>query len=455
MGNDWEKLAGEQGEQIPSGRLGRALKFGRMGAKVAASTLMSRAGSLLSGQPGAEARQQAAELGAKHMVEVMGQLKGASMKIGQLLSADPELVPEGFSDALAGLQRNAPPMTWETVTRQIERALDRPVEAVFRSFDPEPLGAASIGQVHRAVLEDGRTVAVKIQYPGVIEALDSDIKTLGSMMTYARAVMDKRRLNAYLEEVRAVILQETDYMAEGRNLDRFADLLASQQGLRCPRPVMEWTRPGILVMEFVEGVKFDDALAEMPDGPRRQLLLDRWVSTFSWMFHELHELHADPHPGNFMLDADDNLVLLDFGCVRSYDPALTDGLLSVLDCCWQKTPARALEIYSRIDFGRDGFDVRSLDVEIVDGYHRILLEPFLVDAPFDFTHWKPAMEGKMFMLHNPSLFKLAPPPGVLTYFRVLSGIKGLLARVGGSVNVCRMAMDTAERRGLLSPNPKV
>lgn len=452
MAEDWEKLAGEKGQKVPSGRVGRLWKLGRMSAKVAASTVAGRAGDLLGMRK--EDPQETFERSARHMVEAMGELKGASMKIGQLLSADPELAPAGFGEALAELQSSAPPMTWETINQQLEKALDRPMEAVFRSFDPEPLGAASIGQVHRAVLEDGREVAVKIQYPGVIEALDSDLKTLKSMMVYARAVANKERVETWANEVRELILQEADYMAEAANLARFAPLLNARQGVRAPHPILEWTRPGVLVMEFIHGRKLDDALAQMPDGPQKQRLLEIWVDTFAWMFHDLHEMHADPHPGNFLLDEDNNLVLLDFGCVKKFNPALTDGMLDVLDACWQRDPARALRHYAELGFGDQSL-TQSIDPEILDRYHQIILEPFLCDASFDFSQWTPATEGNAFMMRHPSLLKLTPPSEALAYFRALSGIKGLLARAGGRINVCSMSMETARRHGRLSPNPKV
>lgn len=456
MAKDWGKLAGERGERVRSGRFERMLKLGGMGARVAASTLYNKATSVLTRQEDRQAHMAAqAAQSAEHMVKVMGQLKGASMKIGQLLSADPELVPEGFSDALSALQRDAPPMTWETVRAQIEAALDRPIDAVFSEFHPDPLGSASIGQVHRARLDDGREVAVKIQYPGVIDALESDLQTLGSMMGYAQAMIDRQRLDDYLSEIRHIILMEADYEAEARHLAHFHAIFAEREGLRCPAPVMEWTRPGLLVMEFIEGVKFDDALLAMEEGPRRSELQSRWVSSFSWMFHELNEMHADPHPGNFLLDGDDNLVLLDFGSVKRFDPVLTDALLDVLDALWQRKTDRVLDIYARVGFGGADLDPRTLDPAVLDGYHRVILEPFLYDEAFDFSDWEPAQSGKRYMMRNPSLLKLTPPPEILAYFRALSGIKGLLRRTNAKVNVCQMAIATAERRGRLTGTPIV
>ena len=117
---------------------------------------------------------------ARQIVEVMGEMKGAAMKVGQLLSTDPDILDPAFAERLTSLQNNAPPMDFDTLSSQIEGALDEPIESVFKFFDPEPIGSASIGQVHRATLFDGRDVAVKIQYPGIAGSIESDLKNLGA-----------------------------------------------------------------------------------------------------------------------------------------------------------------------------------------------------------------------------------------------------------------------------------
>jgi predicted unusual protein kinase regulating ubiquinone biosynthesis (AarF/ABC1/UbiB family) len=446
---DWEKLAGEKGEAVTSGRFGRMLKLGAMSARVTANSLMGKATGLFAADEEAH-KQQLMERNARQIVDVLGQLKGASMKVGQLLSADPELTPPGFADMLSGLQRSAPPMTFVTVRDEIERALDRPLDAVFSYFDPEPLGAASIGQVHKARLCTGEDVAVKIQYPGVADALESDLKSLASVMGYGRAVIERDRLDQYMQEIRAVLEQEADYLLEGETLARWHTILAAREGTTCPQPFLEWTRPNILTMELVRGEKLDDALARLEDGPERQRVLESWVHTFSWMFHEVHELHADPHPGNFLLTPDNGLVLLDFGCTKRFTPEFTDGMLDILIGCWLDEPEHAPRLYRELGFGADGMNIDEIDPLMLEAYHRIILAPFLTDRPFDFSTWRPAQQVKQFMKDNPRFMKLIPPRHALPYFRVLSGIKGLLAKVHGHVNVCRPSIEIARRRGRLS-----
>ncbi len=458
MSEDWEKLAGEKGEDVTQGRFKRAWKLGSMGARVTASSMINKVGNrLIPGGPEKreEALKKALEKNAGMAVEVLGQLKGASMKIGQLLSADPEMLPEEFSSVLSSLQRDAPPMTYITVRDQIEAALDRPLEAVFSYFDPEPLGAASLGQVHRARLEDGQDVAVKVQYPGVADAFESDLKTLKSVLVYARAVMDKERLEAYLAEIRRIMTDELDYTNEAANLERFQEILKDQDNVISPKPFMEWTRPTVLVMEYMEGEKLDIALEAIDEEDRRREILTRWVALFSWMFHEQMELHADPHPGNFLLGENDELVLLDFGCVKSYEPEFADGFLDVLDAVWQDDRQRAVEGFLKLGFGSKKVTAENLDPDLLAEYNAIVLAPFLSTEPFEFADWAPARDGKLFMMKHPSFFRLAPPPDALSYMRVLSGIKGLLAKMDAKIAVAPMAVETARRRGRLTDDPKV
>ena len=163
-------------------------------------------------------------------------------------------------------------------------------------------------------------------------------------------------------------------------------------------------------------------------------------------------MHGDPHPGNFLIGEEGDLIVLDFGCVKAFPPELTDSLLDILDTCWQLQPERAVDIYVKMGFG-EGLKREDLDANLIDAFHKIVLEPFLKDEPFQFEGWEPGLNSKKFMLSNPSFFKLVPPADLLPYFRALSGIKGLLARFDGKVNVCRMAIETAERRGRLTGEP--
>jgi predicted unusual protein kinase regulating ubiquinone biosynthesis (AarF/ABC1/UbiB family) len=455
VGTDWEKLAGETGETVPSGRLDRMFRVGKLGASVGASAAMHKLGSAFGFGKGKrdEGPDPYLVKQGEKIAAALGQMKGAAMKVGQMLSSDPDLLPPEIMARLGSLQSQAPPMTWRTVKQVLETALDRPIESVFSYFDPEPIGAASIGQVHRGRLATGESVAVKIQYPGIARTLDSDIKNFGSVMAMSRVVIEKKRIDDYLEEVRRAIEAESDYLAEARNLSHFHEVLSERPGVTCPRPFLEWTRPNVLVMELIQGRKLDEALLAMTDAAAKTELLERFVSMYSWMLHERGELHADPHPGNFLVTEGGGLVVLDFGCVKTCEETFANGILDIMDCCWQGDDQRAADTYKRLGFGKDSHGSEVFDAARLREYHEIGLEPFLRDEEFHFADWDMRRRLQRFILDWPTFLKMTPPAEGLLIFRVLGGIKGLLTKVDGRLNVHRMAVETARRSGRLTGEP--
>ena len=439
MARDWEKLAGERGEDIPAGRLDRMWRMGKLGASVGVKTALRKAGGLFSRQSAeaqADSDREFVISQAQDVTRVLGKMKGAAMKLGQLLSTDPDMVPPEFAEALVALQKEAPPMTWKTVQKQIEANFDRPIEAVFSWFDPEPVGSASIGQVHRARLSDGREVAVKIQYPGVTDSLDSDLKNVKAAMTLGKVIVESRRMDDYFEEIRRALVDECDYRIEAQNLADYAALLSERPGVRVPAPHPEWTTREVLTMEFVEGQKLDEALAAMDEGEARTELCRRFVGTYSWMLHDRYQLHCDPHPANFLLDGDGNLVFLDFGAVKNTDARFTDGIL---------------DIYKALGFGKEGKDL--FDPVVLRQYHEIVLAPLIVDREFEFAEWDMNRRLNEFVMANPIFLRWHPPAEGLMIFRVMGGIKGLMVKVGARFNVHRMAVETARRAGRLTAPP--
>ncbi len=426
------------------------LRVGKIGVSIATSTAMGKIGGIFRGKESREeANRKMVRQQAEKVVATLGQMKGAAMKVGQILSSDPDLLPPDFADIPASLQNESPPMTWLTVKSQIETALDRELEAVFSWFDPESLGSASIGQVHRARLHTGEEVAVKVQYPGILDTLESDMRNLRSAMTFARAVANKERVDRWFVEVRDAILAEADYEAEARNLDTFIEILAERPGVRVPKPIHEWTRTDVLVMEFIDGEKLDDALIRMGHGPEQEALLERFVETHSWLLHVRNFIHADPHPGNFLLDSEGRICILDFGCVKQCEAWMADGILDIMVACWEEDDERAAQLYRDLGFGSRQRE-QLYEPSRIRAYHEIVLAPFLNDGPFDFKEWDLTHRLNGFLLKNPSFMFMSPPPEGILMLRLLAGIKGLLTRVGAQVNVRRMGMEMARKRGRLS-----
>ena len=440
MGKDWESLAGERGKRVDSSRLGRALKLGRLATHFTGSVIKAQ---FRRREP--EVLATAALNNAKQIVEVMGEMKGAAMKVGQLLSADPDLIDQAFADRLAHLQRNAPPMTFLTVQAQIEAALDRPISQLFRFFDPEPLGSASIGQVHRAQLFDGREVAIKVQYPGILDSLESDLRNLSSLLKLGRVFMSQARAQSFIVEARTSLLREADYLAEAEQLSYFQHHLGGRFGLRIPAPIRELCRSSVLTMEFLPGEKLDEALQKLDDPQSRLEIIERFVEAFVFMFHDLRRLHADPHPGNFLLTPEGEIGLLDFGCVREFSPELSDGVLRVLMAFWDDDTQTILDVLKEMGFSRR--DAPPPSLEDLHTYLHIILEPIAERRPFNFYGWRVHARQRAFIRKHLKILNLVPPAEMLLYFRVLAGLKGMHARVDVARDLRKIAEACCRRHG--------
>jgi predicted unusual protein kinase regulating ubiquinone biosynthesis (AarF/ABC1/UbiB family) len=258
-------------------------------------------------------------------VSVLGTMKGAAMKLGQVMSfLDVGLVPEEyreeFQHELAKLRDAAPTVSFKQMRRVIEEDLEEPLEDVFESFEEEPIAAASIGQVYRARLrEDGREVAVKVQYPGVAGAVRADLQNLDMIMRVLKRMTPGLDVKAIAEEIRERIVEELDYELEAQNQRSLARIFAGHPFIVVPPVVSSLTREHVLVSEFVSGVGFEELKAR-PQAERDRIgeIVFRF---FLGCLYRHRQFSGDPHPGNFLLLEDGRVAFLDFGLFKRLDPA--------------------------------------------------------------------------------------------------------------------------------------
>lgn len=255
------------------------------------------------------------------------------IKLGQMLSTRPDIVPPSYATALERMQEEVSPVPVEQIRQALEADLGVRLSKVFQTFDPEPLGTASLAQVHRAVLRDGTPVAVKVQKPGVAQRLLSDLAMLRSIAGAAdrlTKVGRTLRFSDWLDEFTRTLMAELDYVAEAENLERFALHLKAYPELVVPRPVWDLTRRRVLTMELIEGVRVDQVPAvrriEQPMLPMTSALLRGYLDQI-FIFGEIH---ADPHPGNLRVTADNRLAIFDLGMVANVPPGQRECLLRLL-----------------------------------------------------------------------------------------------------------------------------
>jgi predicted unusual protein kinase regulating ubiquinone biosynthesis (AarF/ABC1/UbiB family) len=267
---------------------------------------------------------------AERYVAVLGDMKGAAMKVGQLLSfldagAIPDQYRTAYQQIVGALQADAPPMPFDTVRTVVELELGQPVEEVFASIDERPMAAASIGQVHAAQLPDGRDVVVKVQYPGVGDAIRADLQNTELMASLANfgAKLSPIRVTAdpaaLAEEVSERVTEELDYRIEAANQTEFRSYYEGHPSIRVPAVVSDLSTERILVMDRHDGLRWTEAL-EQP-----QALKDAWGEVIHrFVFGSLYGFgvfNADPHPGNYLFHDDGAVTFLDFGCVKRFSPA--------------------------------------------------------------------------------------------------------------------------------------
>jgi ABC1 atypical kinase-like domain len=299
-----------------SGALQRGFRIGKLGFGLVGSYLGYQAQNLLLSESGkAQRRARFQQKASQRVSGELGALKGAVMKLGQLLSMQSSVFPEEALRELAALQMHAPGMHATMARAQFKASMGKFPEDVFREFDPEPFAAASLGQVHRAITRRGEKVAVKIQYPAIRSAIENDFKVVRSA-TFA-GQLTGHLPTAAIDEVQRGIMEETDYVNEAKNLNYFREKLEDIQWVTVPRVYDEFSSDRTLTMSFIEGRTLCSFLETKPSQQLRDLLGARLVELFEIQCH-LKALHADPHPGNYLFQPDGSIGMIDFGCVKRF-----------------------------------------------------------------------------------------------------------------------------------------
>ena len=307
-------------DQIPTSRVRRTARVGRAAAGQAVRQAGTHVANVARSDEGASKALEKRHLeAAQQIVSVLGTMKGAAMKLGQVMSfLDVGLVPEEYRDEfqrkLGELREAAPNVRFDDMRKVMEQEFEDPLEEVFASFEEEPIAAASIGQVYRAQLRDGRDVAVKVQYPGVAAAVRADMQNLGLILRLMKRMAPGLDVNALAEEVRLRIFEELDYELEAQNQRALARIFRRHPFIVVPDVVTRLSHERVVVTEFVEGTKFEELKTyPQPDRDRLGEIIFRF---FMGCLYRHRQFSGDPHPGNFMLMEDGKVAFLDFGLFK-------------------------------------------------------------------------------------------------------------------------------------------
>jgi predicted unusual protein kinase regulating ubiquinone biosynthesis (AarF/ABC1/UbiB family) len=335
-------MADRDDTSIPTGRIRRTAQVGTVvgtqGARYAGTRARNVARSAEAAGDALDKRHMEA---ARRMVETLGRMKGAAMKIGQLASfIDTEFLPpeyrELYQEELGRLRTSAPPMGWDKVRGVLDEEWEEPVEELFERFDHDAAAAASIGQVHRAVLCDGREVAVKIQYPGIADAIRADMQNAGLILRLAKALAPGLDAKAAAAELKERVLEELDYEFEAQNQRAFARAYRSHPFIHVPDVVTRLSTGRVLVSEWVDGLGFEQ-VKQLSQEERDRFGEIVFRFCFGSIYH-LQHFNADTHPGNYLLMENGRVAFLDFGMTKHLDEDQIELEIAALEAIFDDDP---------------------------------------------------------------------------------------------------------------------
>jgi predicted unusual protein kinase regulating ubiquinone biosynthesis (AarF/ABC1/UbiB family) len=299
-------------DSIPTHKIERATKLVSTGVKIGGNYLRYYGEKLINGE---ENKDKLNANNAKDIYDGLKELKGSALKLAQMLSMEKNLMPQAYVEQFSLAQFSVPPLSGALVKKTIRKYLGSDPDEIFESFSLDSENAASIGQVHRATKE-GKKLAIKIQYPGVASSIRSDLAIVKPIALKMFNLKGKDT-DRYFEEVENKLLEETDYLQELQSSQQISEAAQDIPNLIFPKYYPKWTTSKILTMDWMEGIHLSEYVSQSHLDPQQRNLLGQTLWDF-YMFqiHGLRKVQADPHPGNFMVSKQGELIAIDFGCVK-------------------------------------------------------------------------------------------------------------------------------------------
>jgi len=299
------------------------------------------------------------------------EMKGVMIKVGQFLSSRKDFLPDEYIEELSELQDQVPPHDFAEIRQRIIDELGSSPEEIFAEFDREPIAAASLGQVHRAVLKDGREAAVKVQYPGIEKIIETDIKMFEVLINLMSGRMGWINLRVLHEEFSRIVRGELDYIQEGKNAEKFRLNFSTDERVVIPQVYWEYSRGKVLTLEFVGGIKINECAAIKASGMDCRMLVNLLAETYSKMIFIHGFFHCDPHPGNIFVGEGPTIVFVDFGMVQAITDSTRRNLRRYANAIVENDTTGIIESLEKLGFLIEGADYRAIaDVtqDLIDKY---------------------------------------------------------------------------------------
>lgn len=366
---------------VPSGRLNRFMRLGTMTAEIAGNMALQALGDAGRGARPDMRNLLMTPRNMRRMADELARMRGAAMKVGQLISMDAgEVLPPELADIMARLRDQAHFMPPRQLKYVLTKNWGPDWLREFESFDPRPIAAASIGQVHRARLNDGRDVAIKVQYPGISRSIDSDVSNVGTLVRMSGLLPDGFDLAPYMEEAPKQLHEETDYAREGAHLRHFAELLSDSEVFAVPAYHEDWSTSEVLTMSYLDGHPIETA-ADTEQRERNRITAALIDLTLREIF-EFNTLQSDPNFANYRYNPETGkIILLDFGATRHLDPWITECYRQLIRAGFSHDDAQLRDAAMKLRFveggGRFDEDILGMIKTVFDALDRA--------DDFDFT----------------------------------------------------------------------
>lgn len=430
---------GEDGEKaIPTSRAGRFARVARLAGSVAGGMVAEGARQLRAGNRPNPKDLLLTPANARRVTEQLATMRGAAMKVGQMLSMDTgDFLPRELADILGQLRSDARYMPAAQLDEVMSAAYGEDWQNVLYGFDPKPIAAASIGQVHKAISPDGREIALKVQYPGVARSIDSDVDNIASLLRLSGLLPDSIDIRPLLEEAKAQLHDEADYLKEAKFLAAFNELLDGDERFLLPQVLPELSHRNVLAMTFVAG-KPIESVEKLPQAERDRVMTNLFDLMFLEMF-ELRMVQTDPNFANYRYNAaTGQIVLLDFGATRKFKVEFVRQYKRMAKAAMKGDAKTVVAAAERLGYamGEEGSEYQELMLEMFF----LAMESLLADEPYDFgssqmTREMSEMGERVLEFRD---FWQAPPMEAIFFHRKLGGMFLLASRLKARVNVHRV-----------------
>jgi predicted unusual protein kinase regulating ubiquinone biosynthesis (AarF/ABC1/UbiB family) len=369
-------------QSIPTSKVQRAAKFISTGAKVGGNYVKHYAKKVVNPSM---TKEELHTNNANDIYNSLSELKGSALKVAQMMSMDKNILPRAYQDKFTMAQYSAPPLSYPLVVKTFQKYFSQTPEGLFDTFTKSAVNAASIGQVHQAT-KDGKKLAVKIQYPGVADSVSSDLK-LVRPFALRLLNMNEKELDHYMEEVEEKLLEETDYTLEVQRSLEISKACSHIKDLNFPGYYEDLSSDRIITMDWIEGKHIKEWLETNPSQEEKNKIGQALWDFYHHQVHNLLQVHADPHPGNFIIQNDGKLGIIDFGCVKVIPEDFYKGYFSLIKRELLINEEELNEIFYGLEF------ISDKDTEIEKEYFKgvfkemisLLGKPFHVDT-FDFAN---------------------------------------------------------------------